>query len=198
MTKRFLALTLLMATFCLTGCHFARAPLELTVTPQGIVGDAADARIGWFCNINMADTTLCRGRADHSRITLHYLGHPPITALFGTVMLYRSEGRIVGMQLHHSSADTQTMLVTFGELIENRFDTALTPVLRACGRNDPRTAIDRSRPNVNEVETGICSDVGDTRISWRFYRSMDDADSRRSVQLTVRAPGLSGPDSWWF
>ncbi|MEO5811224.1 MAG: hypothetical protein ABIU96_05590 [Rhodanobacter sp.] len=48
------------------------------------------------------------------------------------------------------------------------------------------------------MEAGICSDVGDTMISWRFYRSMDDADSRRSVQLTVRAPGLSGPDSWWF
>ncbi|MEO5811225.1 MAG: hypothetical protein ABIU96_05595 [Rhodanobacter sp.] len=123
MTKRVLARTSLMATLCSTGCQVARPPLELTVTPQGIVGDAADARIAWFCNINMADKTLCRGRADYSRITLHYLGHPPISVLFGTVMLYRSEDRIVGMQLHHSSADTQTMLDTFGSLIENRFDT---------------------------------------------------------------------------
>ncbi|MEO6690290.1 MAG: hypothetical protein ABIS07_11615 [Dokdonella sp.] len=189
---------MLIATLCLTGCHTLRPPLELTVTPQGIVGDAADARIGWYCNISMADKTLCRGRADHSRITLHYLGHPPVTMTFATVLLYRSEGRIVGMQLNRSSADTQTLLDTFGDLIENHFDTALTPVLRACGRNDPVTAIGRAQQDVNEAEASICSDAGDTRLTWQFYRSMDDTDSRRSVELTARAPGLKGPDSWWF
>lgn len=177
-------------------------PLVISVNAHdagGITMHGDESAIRWSCHINLADPTLCRGRADGARTTLEYFDQPPVTFTNKDLMLYQSRGRLVGVQVGYRANTAQEMDDTFSRLIENRYDAATDADLRACGRNTASAAIESAVANYNEPHSSICADRGGIRIIWRFAVYMDSPDpNHRLLKLTIRAPGMEGPDSWWF
>ncbi len=176
-----------------------RDPIVITIAKDGALAiDAGIEAVHWYCNINADDPTLCRGRADRQGTTLSFFDEAPLTFNNKTLMVYKSRERILAVQVTSETDDPRQMLEQFGPLIENRYASSKDSFSRACGESDAAYAIETAEPNVNERHSSICADIGSTEITWRFYGSSDSSLPRRGLQLTIQAPGLPGPRSWWL
>lgn len=174
-------------------------PIVITIAKDGAIAiDAGIDAVKWYCNINADDATLCRGRADRVGTTLSFFDKAPLTFDNKTLMVYRNRERIVAVQLTSETDDGRQMLERFGPLIENRYASSKDSLGRACGESDAAHAIESAEPNINERHSSICADIGSTEITWRFYRFSESSLSKRGLQLTIQAPGLPGPRSWWL
>ena len=176
-----------------------RDPIVITIAKDGAIAiDTGIDAVHWYCNISADDPTLCRGRADRQSTTLGFFDKAPLTFDNKTLMVYRSRGRIVAVQVTSETDDGRQMLERFGPLIENRYASSKDSLSRACGESDAAHAIESAEPNVNERHSSICADIGSTEITWRFSRFIDNSLPRHGLQLTIQAPGLPGPRSWWL
>lgn len=176
-----------------------REPIVITIAKDGALAiDAGIETVHWYCNISADDPTICRGRADRQSTTLRFFDKAPLTFDHKTLMVYRSHELIVAILLTSETDDGSQMLEKFGPLIENRYASSKDAFSRACGESDAAYAIESAEPNINERHSSICADIGSTEITWRFYRFSDSSLPKRGLQLTIQAPGLPGPRSWWL
>ena len=174
-------------------------PMVITIAKDGTLAiDSGIDAVQWYCNINADDPTICRGRADRQGTTLSFFDKAPLTLNNKSLMLYRNHERVLAVELTWETDDARQMLERFGPLIENRYASSKDSFERACGESDAAYAIETAEPNVNERHSSICADIGSTEITWRFYRFVDRSLPRHGLQLTIQAPGLPGPRSWWL
>jgi len=178
---------------------FEPPSITLTLRPNGnLEVESGERNVRWFCNISAKDETLCRGRADRIRTRLNYSGNPPILFTNKDLMLYRSQGRIIGARVGYYTRDPQTIMDNFAPIMENRRETSDDPDSRACGNSEPSAAINAANFNYNSKASSICADIGSTRITWRFAKPLgtEDHEDRLMMKLTLQTSDLVG--SWWF
>ncbi len=176
---------------------WSSGPIVITIAEDGALAIDGIDSVHWYCNISRDDPTICRGRADRLSTTLRFFDKAPLTFHNQMLMLYKNRDGIVAVQLMSTTDDGREMLERFRPLIENRYATSKDAFSRACGENDAAHAIESAEPNVNERHSSICADIGSTEITWRFCTSSGHP-KQRSVELTIQAPGLPGPRTWWF